>query len=191
MAREATVWIIEDSATGAWLSYSGRVSAELQDPDNDRYVEGPQGVDIDEAIAWGRKTSGRVMIRLDDDFYTAGEVVVSGVIPWSESVLRPRARQSYESRERYDGPWLVRITFAGSPEIETISAAFDEAGFGAQTVESDGRIVVECVVRPTASKGALELASEAANTIPTRTPTLGRDGFGKTFEVRVIGPANG
>lgn len=76
MATElpGTVFIAEDIAPDDIYLLTGRFSAHWEASEGPEHRDGPEGVTVEEAIAWGRTQADVVLLRLgDDDFhYSAG-----------------------------------------------------------------------------------------------------------------------
>ena len=100
--RSGTVFVAEDSDDEDLGMWSGRFSAhwEAHDGSQPWFVEGPQGVPLDEAIAWGRSQADVVLVLLGpyDVRYSAGTrhpVVDGEQLPvWPESATVERRRRA-------------------------------------------------------------------------------------------------
>jgi hypothetical protein len=68
------VFIAEDIASDDVYLLTGRFSAHWEASDGPEHRDGPEGVPVEEAIAWGRARADVVLVRLaDEDFhYSAG-----------------------------------------------------------------------------------------------------------------------
>jgi hypothetical protein len=72
--RPGTVWISEDFDRSEQYLLSGRFSARWEATHGRDFLDGPEGVSADEAIAWGREHADLVLIRPADSdvYYSAG-----------------------------------------------------------------------------------------------------------------------
>lgn len=72
--KDGTVFIGEDfDDEDPWV-WPGRFSAHWEADDGSEFVQGPKGVSLDEAIAWGRSRGDVVLVRPGDSdvYYSAG-----------------------------------------------------------------------------------------------------------------------
>lgn len=122
------VFVSEDHGE-AMFGWSGRFSASLQ---GDGVLhDGPQGVPVDEAIAWGREHADVVLVMSGDDdrWYSAGRERPPDVPPWPEGrAFEPRRdpRHAYLDRTPEDPPIAWRVdTDEGDYEVH--ARTWDEA----------------------------------------------------------------
>jgi hypothetical protein len=120
----ATVFVSEECDTDLetmveW--WTGRFFCSLQGPGS-VFEDGPSGVTVDEAIAWGRERAGRVLVRVgSDDHYSAGSDLIKGttVKPWPAGGIpldrRMLPDQEHLLRSESDPPilWNVVVAVAG------------------------------------------------------------------------------
>lgn len=117
--RVGTVFVGEDFDDVDPLVWSGRFSAHWEAEDGREFVDGPQGVSLDEAIAWGRSRADVVLVRLGDSevHHSAGTRQPRGdgeELPvWPESAtVQRRRRPGMEHLDiSADEPlrWIVRL----------------------------------------------------------------------------------
>jgi len=114
--RDGTVFITEDADDDP-IMWSGRFSAHWESQNPPRHVQGPQGVSVNEAIAWGRGRADVVLVRVSESNvpYSAGACLPAGTQPpaWSQSAtVGRRRRQGMEHLDvEADSPlrWTVRL----------------------------------------------------------------------------------
>jgi hypothetical protein len=119
----ATVFVSEESDVDfetmvEW--WTGRFFCSLQGPGS-VFEDGPSEVTVDEAIAWGRKRAGRVLVRVgSDDHYSAGSDLIKGtaVKPWPAGGISLDRRmlpdQEHLLRSESDPPILWNVVVAVS-----------------------------------------------------------------------------
>jgi hypothetical protein len=108
-----TVFIAEDIGDAPY-ELTGRFTAHWEASEGNEHRDGPQGVPVEEAIAWGRAQSDTVLVRrgVEDIFYSAGTGQTSLPV-WPEGTRVERRR--WPGMEHLDLvadepiPWEVRL----------------------------------------------------------------------------------
>lgn len=156
--RERRVaFVVEDWDMEAEL-LAARFSVRWEEREGRGRAEGPAGVSLDEALAWGRGQATVVYVQLDGAFYSAGSEQRGSeddedLLPWPEEglVVRPRPPGTPLDGSVQSRPWELRgwIEVEGRDVTEATTAALRDAlredeRFGAVEVsrlEDDGMLV--------------------------------------------------
>lgn len=118
-AREGRAFLSEDvDVDDAWL-LTGRFSAHWEAEDGSAFVEGPTDVELGEALRWARGRARIVLVRVDDEIYSAGEDRSDPSLPaWPppEFFQAPRpVGAPVEVRPGKAVPWLLRSVISCGP----------------------------------------------------------------------------
>lgn len=152
---EPSVFIYEENDLGPPTEWSGLVSAEFTDATGET-VLGPQNVDVDQAVSWGRDRAQIVTVRLDGTLYSAGQIDSPDQMKWTEAVPRPYRRGVFLRRGEKAAGWFdVNATFGPRSSWDEIRRGLVEAGAVAiQQREGEGSWFVTCRIEVSANRSA-------------------------------------
>lgn len=118
--KPGTVFIAEDFDDEDRWMWPARFSVHWEQQDGSGFVDGPEGVSLEEALAWGRQRSDVVLLRLGDSdtYYSAGARRLGApgdedIAPWPQDATVRRRR--HPGMEHLDIsadepiPWTVRL----------------------------------------------------------------------------------
>jgi hypothetical protein len=103
---ETTAFIGKD-AEGRYAAH-----VEYDEPGPFRFLQGPRGADVADAVEWSRRQTPRVLVRIDDRHYSAGTRPIPGTRPWygeaspSPAAPPPKAKTCWrvEARTSWSRP---------------------------------------------------------------------------------------
>jgi hypothetical protein len=75
--RTAVAWVAD---LGDRTRFTAHV--EYKEPGPFSILSGPHGVDVADAVAWARQHAGRVVVRLGEEFFSAGDVPRADFPEW-------------------------------------------------------------------------------------------------------------
>ena len=76
---------------------------EYREPGPFSFLSGPNRVDEADAVAWARRHAARVVVRIGEDFFSAGELPKSDLPQWPHQARQPTATENGDEKV----PWYV------------------------------------------------------------------------------------
>lgn len=132
---------------------------------------GPEGVTVEEALAWARRNADIVLIRLggDDRFYSAGNERQSDLEQWPEEgmVIPPRPTGTRPDETQRTRGWSVEATVRNLALTSDVAADIEgaisrlTAISEASTTLSGEALAIKCVVTAEGAEAAARFADHA------------------------------
>jgi hypothetical protein len=175
--------------------------------DGNEHAEGPEGVPVEEAIAWGRRHARFVSVRLGDSgtFYSAGEGNIDDLgsdaddpddepaLPWPADgmIVRPRPIGAPLDGSVQEVDWSIESTAANVPAgddgLARVRARLERDGRlrAVELSQSDGEVRMRCVVKAHGGGPAVMTVHDAFahamdEVFPDRRPRRGYAGGDST-----------
>ncbi len=165
--RNRTAWVGERFEIEDAGRLTGLFDVHWEALDGEELGDGPQGVAVDEAVAWGREHASFVSVRLggSDTFYSAGELDLNDLpasdeeddepyLPWPAEgmVVRSRPMGAPPDGSVQEVDWRIHATGTVSPDPEDLARlrALLEADARLRDVEltsSREGVRMRCVIR--------------------------------------------
>ncbi len=183
--------------------------------DGDGHAEGPEGVSLEEAIAWGRQQARYVSVRLGDSdtFYSAGEGDLNDLdadtedpdeepaLPWPADgmVVRPRPMGAPPDGSVQEVDWLIESAATNVPEgrdaLGRLRVALEGEGRlrDIELTRSGSDLHLRCIIRARGGGPAVMEVHHAfhsvlAEVFPDRRPGGGHSDGDSTW---CLGPPRG
>jgi hypothetical protein len=102
---------------------------EFDEPGPFSHVNGPDDVSAEEAVAWARRHAERVIVRVGDTHYSAGEQPVDGLEPWPLGLWRAVASTGWYRSDRSDVVRALASNVEKNQRARDVASGVDDVGF--------------------------------------------------------------
>ena len=173
MGPSGIVYIAEDSEMQDAFRLSGLFSAHCEDDDSEAGTDGPQGVPLEDAIAWGRGRADIVLVRIGEGetFYSAGPIdpdFPTQRYPTEGITVKPRPSGTPPDGRQQNIRWRIESRILASrdgvPREQDLRHALERNSRASDvkvTSAPDGSLVVRLTVQGRGGDDAVRKADEA------------------------------